>query len=155
MGIIQKRADELKRGDMLANGRIVTNMKGMGAFVVVHCIGERETSIYCDEYDKSRQIDVESPDLTPAQQHAEELVKRLWAIVDDSDQGNFIDLNGARALLDKIKPPEPPTLTEALAELDSLRSHAKTCGAFKECGVVMERSVDSLLDRARRAGVLK
>lgn len=154
MAIIQKRADELKRGDMLADGRIVTNMKGMGAFVVVHCIGERETSIYCDEYDKSRQIDVESPDLTPAQQHAEELAKRLWAIVDDSDQGNFIDLNGARALLDKIKPPEPPTLAEALDVVLALTRAAREQGTV-EAGMHEPISNGAtLLDRARRAKLI-
>lgn len=87
-------------------------------------------------------------ELTPAQQHADELVEMLWIVANRVRAAGGDDTD-ARALLDKIQPPEPSTLLpEALEVLEAITNGP---------GI----SVDDLgrarvlLNRARRVGLLK
>lgn len=160
MGIIQKRADELKPGDV-----VVTERERQKAVVLrapvpaAHTYEGRKrldvlafaldsevtghTSFFADGM-----ADVESLDLTQAQLHAEELAKYARGYFSAVDAGYLPafskdEYSEFRALLDAIKPPEPPTLAEALNAL--LR--AKADGRATP-------DIDDILDRARRAKVL-
>lgn len=157
---IQKRADELKPGDVMIYGddrcsvlQIVRDP--VGAKVKLCALPEvGEVAELAPAWIRlnSAPIEVEAPALTPAQQHAEELAELLRTAVTVARQGAsrvrqwVID---AEELLKTFEPPEPPTLEEAL---DALNAVAGMPGAFacKE----MEMA-DAVLDRARRAGLLK
>lgn len=52
-----------------------------------------------------------------------------------------------RALVDRLRPPEPPTLDEALQALSDLRGQVESVSDYS-------RQADELLERAKRAGVL-
>lgn len=170
MSTIQKRADELKPGDVFEfdERRIVlAAMAHDGCIAVIHAQigiypkshGEYDSMVEEGRWNPSAQFAVESPDLTPAQQHAEELADTLRKLVDSLDNGVMYHAHAAQpmkdahALLDKIKPPEPPTLEEALKALETL--HASTHpGSEPHWSYDTEASVRALLDRARRAGKL-
>lgn len=156
MGIVQKRADELKRGDVLADGRVVVSKversqeNNISAFM--HGEGESRTFEYF--MPGERIVDVESPDLTPAQQHAEELAEAGKLIANQLVKSFYpaemiVAIETMRALLDKIKPPEPPTLEEALASLAVASGHLLN---IPSAGY--KKMVD-VLERGRRSGVLK
>lgn len=80
--------------------------------------------------------------LTPAQQHAEDLLRAVKAVVESGCVvGNLRD--SFQAVLDKIEPPQPPTLQEALSVVRDL------AGGHS---IEAERAALNLLDRARRSG---
>jgi len=156
MGIIQKRADELKPGDVLPvkDGSVV--LVGV-RYLSADCVELMGCAMTDDKMDvKTRsqrefintRVAVESPDLTPAQQHAEELARALMDCLEALPRG-IPEATRAAALLDKVLPPEPPTLAEALAELEAICNSHDDESEY----AAMQRA-GQLLDRARRAGVL-
>lgn len=152
MGIIQKRADELKRGDVVLASNIyviIGKREPAGdhvAYKAYNADDDSDDTFVCYPYIA---VSVESPDLTPAQQHAEELVEALENLA--VGKTTIAQMAAARVLLDKIKPPEPPTLVEALEAIISLQPLLiKT-----EPDDSRLKPVQALLDRARRAGILK
>lgn len=161
MATIQKRADELKPGDVLPvkDGSVVlVGVRYVSADCVelMGCVmsGDRmnvETRNQ-REFTNTR-IAVEVPDLTPAQQHAEELLelaKNVSAAAAgiNPPTGSFAHI--ATALVSKIEPPEPPTLEEAL----TLLSGVTECRLDGHLGTKHNAALD-LLYRARKAGVFK
>lgn len=154
MAIIQKRADELKPGDVLIahHGRhsVLALTEDAGIVEVTTCELRKYGDEACLRERTTRECDVtvyvEAPDLTPAQQHAEDLADALdWLLNDErsSDQALYNEqVPKFRALLDKIKPPEPPTLRDLAYALDSIDPDH------------MPPSALAALDRARRAGVI-
>lgn len=158
MAIIQKRADELKPGDVVTMGKngkcsflyasreaIADEVRMQfgahnGWGLVTHMLNCGEDTVF----------HVESPDLTPAQQHAEELAEALQVMMNCHAYGaELYDDYRAKyiALLDKIK---PPTLAEALGMLEKIRFAAHLPAA----SIDIINGVDAMLDRARRAGVM-
>ena len=173
MGTIQKRADELRPGDVIvikAPGGTVAPAVDQrlavlytfssaaiqgGDLITVHAVdlggAQYMPGILIQApraFSADQLLYVESPDLTPAQQHAEELAEALRVMMDCHDSGAelYHDYHAKyTTLLDKIKPPEPPTLAEAL-ELVRKVHDTTPCGHKPELA--------AMLDRARRAGML-
>lgn len=167
--LIQKRADELKPGDIFAGCQaptprrhVVLRVEGAtagGAWRV--WLGAFDTPCHDAAYDSatlSRDLVlmVEAPDeLTPAQEKSDLLVNAIVQILDivehpqPGDDGRRAKAwaKPARALIDWVtpKPPKPPTLEEALALLE--------VAARSDGGGVP--GLDDFLDRARAAGVMK
>lgn len=159
MGTVQKRADELKPGD------VVVNFAGSASLVCpAICIRGLEmgvTKFFAGSGDHAAiflgyatVVEVEAPDLTPAQQHAEELAGLVLVAHDTFVNWSSMNASAfqkarmefeaaAKPIMDAIKPPEPPTLEEALSALDSIDPDHMPSSSLK------------VLDRARRAGVLK
>lgn len=158
MKTIQKRADELKPGDVV----IGFGYDKPGVFVGFH---DRDAKDVCarfviDGTDNikrewmpfGRIVDVRGAALTPAQEHAEELLHwtRLMFDFIDSPATAFYNeyRDGVRTLLSKIDPPKAPTYEEALAALAQLLSATPS---HAEAAIDNGRAI---LDRARRAQVL-
>lgn len=103
-----------------------------------------------EQWSPDMSIEVETMvELTPAQQHADEmlaLVRRFLAAKAPSEQ-EWLRNNDGRDLLDKIDPPQPPTLDETLAQLLAVQHAQRPSDEMHR--------VAELLDRARRSGVLK
>lgn len=163
MQTITKRADEIKPGDVLVMAEqptlgtpiprarhVVLHADSLGRDIVaLTCaiLGDPDARPLVQKYVYDRQIDVEAPDLTLAQVHAERLLDLLdkW-----TSEGTTVEaLREARDLVAELRPPVPPTLAETLAMLERFGQ--------KKYGVKPgdAAAVDALLDRARRAGVLK
>lgn len=163
MATIKKRADELKPGDVITSFHGASNVTCPAIVVTGYSNGRvlvvnELVSIWAPAgavfIGYSQAVEVEAPDLTPAQQHAEELAE----FARHATSGNYApeELQAlAFELFDKIKPPEPPTLEEALEALSG------TVKCIKDDAV---RLVDGkspyvvaldILDRARREGMLK
>lgn len=158
---ITKRADELKPGDILPPNmaytrRVVCSVSPSEVTcdgIAVKVYGERgalDTFSFAPE----QEVEVESPALTPAQQHAEELRVLLAWMVDFAGRyaaheigANMQKFERINTLLAKIDPPAPPTLEEALTLLAEDHDGMPVTG--------FEKRVAALLDRARRAGVFK
>lgn len=71
---------------------------------------------------------VESPDLTPAQQHADKLLdaaRNVLKQVVELPKGCRVDLRLLMAAVELVDPPNPPTLEEALDVLRTLVGPAK------------------------------
>lgn len=167
MGIIQKRAAELKPGDVMVDTNSnryafqyassavpaphISNKLRLHCFAGLGARAESQPGI--DRVsrwmppDYPVMVEASALDLTPAQQHAEELAAMVEKMADEFKSGwAGSDLEPvARALLDKIKPPKPPTLLETLGVVQGLLDGEDTSVAAAEY----------ILDRARRAGVLK
>lgn len=160
---ITKRADELKPGDVIqrAAGEVWRVLELDCASLCMEVTvwrmipGEMGRMFHYDA-DNAQEFTVESPTLSPAQQHAEELRDTLRNLVDALDNGVRYHapavqlMKNAEALLAKIDPPAPPTLEEALKMLDEM-AEAHESGDAAHCRKLSR----DLLDRARRAGVLK
>lgn len=158
---MKKLAKDLRRGDVVIGAlnaepprrpdltpleRVVVavTQNGPSVFVQLATPGGVERAV---AQHPEAKIEVEARDLTPAQQHADALVDMLRAMLTVGAIANVAP--DVRALLDKIDPPKPPTLEEALALLaetrDELNPLSQGHGA----------RVGALIERARRAGVLK
>lgn len=159
MKTIQKRADELKPGDVMIFGSVqylVVSMGEQAGKCLVHMapIAEDGGTPMWLEFDQSRMLMIEAPAitsaLTPAQEHAEELLdvaRRAAKLFEAHNRASeFVDeVNG---LLAKIDPPKAPTYEEALAALAQLLSATPS---HAEAAIDNGRAI---LDRARRAQVL-
>jgi hypothetical protein len=158
MGTIQKRAFEIKPGDVIQTDS--------DRLTVLHIQAEssKEIAFLCAYLDSLKpephirrwahkmtvKVEVNSPALTSAQQHADELVAMLQRCEPAFD--NYPELSVAvDTLLEKVRPPEPPTLAEAL---EVLVSGVTLVGGDYKPGAFTDRA-NALLDRARRAGLLK
>ena len=161
MAIIQKRADELQPGDILLAGatcdrRIVLT----GARSTVHPdmwavrwydtqLGAIETPVFRPEV----LVPVEVPDQLVSAVDLANLVgaaRMLIDLHDSGEAGNLLNIQqheSLTAIVERFRPPEPPTLAEALAQLQAVHD-------AKHPGDELVR-VYQLLERARRAGVLK
>lgn len=112
MAIIQKRADEIKPGDVLPikDGRVVVlSARGVaGGYVeiVAAAAGESYSELMprIEREPANVRIAVESPDLTLAQQHAGELVELLNKCVEELPFGSDSAIQ-VISMLEKIMPP--------------------------------------------------
>lgn len=155
MAIIQKRADELNPGDhvlSLNGGQEWVILRhylaqAQDVKITVGVIGAGSAEHYW--VPSGQYFEMVQPNLTPAQQHAEELVELLAEC--SPILGHDAISARINAMLDKITPPEPPTLAEAL-ELIAFGA-AKASGDYKPGDFT--RRAEVILDRARRSGVLK
>lgn len=101
-------------------------------------------------------LDVEAPNLTPAQVHADRLVNfaadYLFAAenkyVPALSEGEYAEL---RDLVAELKPPEPVTVAEALRALRDLADASPLRDELNGERPVVRRALD-LLERDRRAG---
>lgn len=160
---IRKRADELKPGDVrLCQGERIAfqyvscappmahmsqdhrlySFAGLGREVNTAPASERLGEWMPPDWP----VEVEAPALSPAQQHAEELLAFVRKIA-ASDYAQADE--EAREVLAKIDPPVPPTLEEALELLGEALD--ATAIGFEP----LDRRISQFRDRARRAGVLK
>jgi hypothetical protein len=155
--IIDKRFDQLEPGDVLAfasHKQVVqlVELNGPGACRTVRCVVLGQVPIELPEWTEGSgtifrvEIEQQPGMLTPAQQHADELLALVRAQV-AKPQGPMGFEYDAQKLLDKIDPPQPVTLDEALAQLLALQ-HAQRASDEMH-------NVAALLDRARRTGALK
>lgn len=166
---ITKRADELKPGDVIVgDGTSFGNRIVVDAFPAIDPHDDRivvdafsMTRRCMDQYwlEPGTHAPVESPALTPAQQHAEELLELVrdaenmlvnWQDITSSQfqQGRHEWATAAKPLLAKIDLPAPPTLEEALQALAYVQEQLAADHDALDC-------VDTVLDRARRTGMLK
>ena len=187
MAIIHKRADELQVGDVVSiyvppmptapgqfpaaptverlmfigaekNPRSVSHE--MTAFFIVLAEGRKPSQTERHFY-AFHSLDVEVPEaepLTPAQQHAEDMVEMLWVAANhlrtSAQPGNQDVEARARALLAEVRP-EPPTLAEALEALYAITPLAFDDQMYDEDTARVKADAYKLLERARRAGILK
>lgn len=155
MRFYEKKAEDLQPGDYLANGSMVVFVK-LQDFAMAEVVLSDNYIIHVNSVHRTMMFDMrakdepkQEPELTPAQLHAEELldfVERVAFI------GNHHALpEEAHTLLEKIKPPEPPTLEEALQSLSLvMRSDVHDAVLYREYADAACR----ILTRARRAGLL-
>lgn len=141
MGVEIKRADKLKAGDMLAGngmaGRVVVSVgKPSGNSVEVRTQGA-DSAVATTFIGTASQVLVATLDLTPAQQHADE----MFAILDAMPTTPAI-----AAVLDKIRPPVAPTAAEYLAAI---------AAAHEGKDPDIKQRLAALIDRATRANALK
>jgi hypothetical protein len=155
MAIIQKRADELKPGDVLTGDLKAVVISSLSNGYIWHGAPNGYGTVDISTLSPAHAdlFEVEARDLTPAQQHAEELHKyaemffRQYCNGERADAGD----DGKLAyLLDAIAPPAPPTLEEALEALRQVVAVRQTMGDHE----ASEERAKDLLDRARRAGVM-
>lgn len=150
---ITKRADELKPGDItnFGTGRYIVLSLGLKPGVVYMAPLETDKgTLMWREFESSSAMKVEAPSLTPAQQHAEELLGIARRAYDGlPEQAPWKAEIGM--VLAKIDPPAPPTLEEALAILSDLERHAQPRELHFD-SPILERMF-AILDRARRAGL--
>lgn len=140
MGVVIKRADELKPGDMLAGngyaGRLVVSVgKPSGNSVEVKTQGA-DSQVTSSFMGATSQVLVAQIDLTPAQQHADALLAFVEAAADSPAR---------TALLDKIHPPVAPTMDEVMTTLVGLSDPKVT--AFES-----NQRIKALIEKAKRAG---
>lgn len=177
MGMIQKRAVQLIPGDVIvgmAAAKTTRNAvlhvaptEGCVMRVLLARIGEcrggdSERMIEITYgFEEKMQVESASPDLTPAQLHAEELAKYATEYLSLIETGarsgaclNERDCKKLRDLLETIKPPEPPTLAEALEIIIAFASPPPAPRPVSENAVALRKKAIDLLDRARAAKVL-
>lgn len=147
-----KFAKDLQPGDVFYIGSVpLMYIQRLGADLGndgVSCIrpGEKSAQKRYLRADESYQVEPRSATLTPAQQHADELVALIRAVTVGPVMHQEL-----QNMLDKIDPPKPPTLDEALEMLTDW--HRRGTGVNDRLNVADRTKM--LLDRARRAGVLK
>lgn len=155
---ISKRFDALNTGDIVMKESVRLAVAHVSKRGAVQCVSLSGPLVFTLDLprpaDGMVQVEVEQQPvpLTPAQQHADELVEMLWRCA-NMMRGSSVRLDvetEARALLDKIDPPQPPTLDEALGMLRDIREVINPPGL----GVTTGQMLDAMLDRARRSGVL-
>lgn len=163
--IITKRADELKPGDILVtvdSRKVVMHTETSDGFAQVICstvaLGPISMST---AHPVDTLLDVEVPDLTPAQERAEELAELLrravkWATT-PRESSNWAA--AARVLLDEIDPPKPPTLGEVLLALMDAEplinmDPEDAVGGPAHTSKVSDNARD-IIERARKAGLIK
>jgi hypothetical protein len=150
--IIQKRADQLQPGDIICHrggGRsVVQHTINDGVTVKVHTATIGSIADSTKHWATHTTFDVEVAQLTPAQQHADEMVKLLRDIR-TLPAGARVDLaRRADELLAKIT--QPPTMNEVLESMCLLVQAAS--GYERNEDVV---TASKLLARARAAGMIK
>jgi hypothetical protein len=176
MRVIQKRVDELEPGDVLVYDRdqfgklieprkyavIKVNVVDDLVHVWQHRLNVDAPKMNEFARDRTVMLNVEAPELTPAQQQADLLVgciEKALAIAEHPQPGDFGKrlenwARPARLLFDQVspKPPSPPTPEELAAALAGVAypQSGPGPGGKSHHAIALE-----VLDRARRAGVLK
>lgn len=166
MNTITKNADQLQPGDIIP---AIPGMRHRRVIVMVRTDGRCVMPLTCDlgepskvpylpsapveQYVSSDKIEVEAPDLTPAQQHAEELLQIVRNVADMPNAP--VQAKMARLVIDKIDPPNPPTYEELLASVKSLAKYINLdlgrLDTDERYSVdLAESNAGKLLDRARR-----
>lgn len=150
---MKKKAEDLKPGDVIPGNeaygpRVVFSAGPSSTYPLM--VAVRFFGLWANAIDeitaaKRAEFEVESPALSPAQQHAEEMVDIMRTIV-QRDFSPSVLIRDSEALLARIDPPKPPSVEELLAALAKLAQ-----------GHSVERAkvANGLLDRARAAGQLK
>lgn len=164
--IIQKRADELKPGDILAK-------KGLHRAVVIatsqlnpQCVSIIMVRLGSTGYINSPALpatneapfDVEVPDPKVSDDDLADLIKAARAWLNGSVP-TISDRDLIARLVDKLSPPNPPTLDEVLLALTDAAQWVgvdpeRYSDGIVEAGKVGNR-VDSIIQRARHAGMIK
>lgn len=173
MGTVNKVAAQLQVGDIYTcqGGRAVvvhTVDRGAGGLLLYTAMLGRQPlpvmtpPVGVTPWDATFCVEVpDAAPLTPAQEHAEELAEVLAYFLPQIERQVSQDLSDggvgmgedlrlsqkARALLDKVPPPNPPTLAEALALLSALRDDGGLIGPHTQ-------EVVRVTDRAKKAGLL-
>lgn len=166
MAIFQKRACDLRVGDVLVarsvySQRVVYHVHKAGDSVCPHTYPTGAASFQPpmapEIYDGSMLVDVEVPDLIIERVELDVLLdaaRDYVRLAESGDAGHIMDdtrRNMLETIIDSLRPPEPPTLAEALAALAEIRDMKN---GVQSIGVERGRRVDALLERARRTGVL-
>lgn len=158
MKTIQKRADELRKGDVITNFLGAADCSAPAVVLFDYSAG-RATIMDAEGtfrnpmigYDST--VIVEAPALTPAQEHAEELLHWMRLMFDfiESPATAFYNeyRDGVRDLLAKIDPPKAPTLEEALEALRLMCEAKDDQHDYENL-----KNAQKILDRARRAQVI-
>lgn len=173
--IIEKKVCDLKPGDILPNvgnrpyvvlgtratavGLHTLMVAALGPCPIGHSIEQRISEHL---WHPESAVKVEVSDLTPAQQHADELAALLREAFDigaagtqrASDGFAIADLRArwrawepqVDALLKRIDPPQPPTLEEAIQVLVDVYAKSEDARSVT--------AISALLDRARSHGLL-
>jgi len=178
MKTIQKRADELKPGDVVFfDGRRAAFQYVSSAQPGALMSAEHRLHMFAglgSHFDSqpgidriqrwmppAMPVDVEAPALTPAQEHAEELLRyfRDYLALCQFDFERLPDehnrsvlgkrISELSALLAKIDPPKAPTYEETLAALDALLTGSMSSPEHPDM-----MAAQNIVDRARRAGVM-
>lgn len=160
---IEKRFDDLAVGDIIVRegtrlacwhiGKKTDGKKTDGKFV--QCVTLGGPLIFTIDLPRGAdglvQVEIEQQPapLTPAQQHADELLELVQLVCGAGDAARGFN-DSARPLLDKINPPKPVTLDEALRAIADVREVMNLPGL----GIDRGQYLDALLDRARRCGML-
>lgn len=155
MKTIQKRADEIKRGDIIVDFLRAADVRVPAVVLGDYCNGSVKIFDAADTISRvmigyESTVTVDAPSLNPAQLHAEELADLAKAVANYSHSISVLR-EEACALLDKIKPPEPPTLEEALTALDNMIAMLADELPDDDDDIL---NAISIRDRARRAGVM-
>ena len=154
---MKKRAEDLRRGDVITNlygahmmrcPAVVINDYECGSVRLSDAAGGLGTIMIGYAQD----VEVESPTLTPAQQHAEEMLELLRRVLARVEDPRKLIPQQIRELLDRIEPPAPPTAEELAEALAALRGTAQPL--FNVEKHVID-AADAVLQRARATGVLK
>lgn len=170
---MKKQARELKRGDVIVGAlqgenlqpmakpfeRVVVAARTNGPCVFVHLATEQGVSgaVSLHETEELETLpDAATRALTPAQQHADGLVRSLRALLSFVDiyvpaatKGPHTpEISKARQVLADASPPQAPTYAEVLEALAQLRGQVETTSDDT-------RQADQLLEQARRAGVMQ
>lgn len=163
---MKKKAEDLKPGDVVAAGAsykraVVLKRIDSDGIDVRYVLGvlDEDRSIR-RWFPLAEEVEVESPTLSPAQQHAEELhiyAKELHSILYGEQVGRGRHhRENLEELLARTIPPKPPTLEEALELVSCLlldRGVTDKIRDMPEYKSPVTRA-KALLDRARAAGYL-
>lgn len=153
---MKKKAVDLKPGDVVPENssyyaRVVCSVgpsESGDGYVAVRFYNVKYQTCDVMAERAGSEFEVESPTLSPAQQHAEELLAFVRTV-----EGSFLhEIEKRRAeaslLLARIDPPKPPSVEEA-AELLS-EAILATRDGFEP----LDRRISQFLERARAAGYL-
>lgn len=174
MTTIQKRAAQLTAGDIFEThgGRaVVLHMVDLGTHLDMYsALLGRPPLPVCEppaQVAFDAMYTVQVGDLTPVQEHADNLLASLkWAVgfietyARDHIGPATPEMNKARQVIDAVEPPQPPTMDEVLAALAlaakwvNLNVDRLDEDDRKQCDAA-ERNTTEVLNRARRAGMIK
>lgn len=157
--IIQKRADQLQPGDIIVKrdvGRMVVVQTAQSGETVMILAADVATGFSSSPavWPAHATFDVESHELTSAQQHADELVELLWIAANQLRGGSpnqqKVDYR-IRAMLKRINPPQPPTMEEMIRAMEQLAEGAQHVADGTWDASTMQKMRDTAHDIIRRA----
>lgn len=168
MAIIQKRADQLQPGDILRtkgrNGRVVLSVTdgpiGIGTFTADLGAPSHHYPAPPIGYARDTLLDVVVPDARVTDDELDVLIvaaTRLVRLHESGDAGRILDdaeYGYLGLIVDRLRPPPPPTMGEVLAALAKMTQYAFDDQMFGSDTAKEKAAARDLLDRARRAGLL-
>lgn len=165
--IIEKRADQLQPGDIIvkrdgAREVVVRAVEKDGNVVIIAATLGTNFSSPPAVWPADSTFDVEVYQLTPAQQHAEELLaaarKYLPELEDRINEyggqaaaDQHPEVIALRALLAKLAPPPPPTMEEMINAMEQLAEGAQHVADGTWDASTMQKMRDTAHDIIRRA----